>query len=73
MLCEMLTMLVGFIRRFISVLRLVVGFAARRPPLESIFTPFAALGVMMLGLNALLLKIRQQRVIWKERPYPLNQ
>lgn len=53
-------------------LRLLVAFVIRRPALESLFTAFSALGVMMLGLNAISLKLKRQPILWKERPYPTN-
>jgi chlorobactene glucosyltransferase len=63
--------LVGIV--WLTLLRLVAGFAARRSPVEALFTPLAAVGVMLLGLNAISLKLRQQRITWKERPYHINQ
>ena len=53
-------------------LRSIVGFATHRPHTEAFFTVFSAMGVMLLGLNAILLKLRKQNIIWKERPYPTN-
>ena len=52
--------------------RLAVGFMMRRPPTEALLSVFSALGVMLLGLNAISLKIRGQRILWKERSYPTN-
>ena len=54
-------------------LRLIVGVVMRRPLLEAFLTLFSAMGVMLLGLNAILLKLRKQNIIWKDRPYPTNQ
>jgi chlorobactene glucosyltransferase len=54
-------------------LRLSVGFATHRPLTEAFFTVLSALGVMLLGLNAISLKVRKRKIIWKERPYPTNQ
>ena len=62
--------LIGII--WLTLLRLVAGFAARRSHLEAVFTPLSALGVMLLGLNAIALKLRRQRVTWKERSYSVN-
>jgi hypothetical protein len=53
-------------------LRLAVGFMMHRPPTEALLSVFSALGVMLLGLNAISLKIRGQRILWKERSYPTN-
>jgi hypothetical protein len=58
---------------WLMLLRLGVGRVARRPLAEALFTPLAAIGVMSLGLNALVLKLRRQNITWKERPYPINQ
>ena len=57
---------------WLSVLRLSVGYEYRRPLAEAFFTPLSALGVMLLGLNALLLKYRQQPIRWKDRSYWLT-
>jgi len=54
-------------------LRLMVGLVMRRPISEAFFTVFSAIGVMLLGLNAISLKLRKQNIIWKERSYPANQ
>jgi chlorobactene glucosyltransferase len=63
--------LIGIV--WLTLLRLIASFTARRSPAEALFTPLSAVGVMLLGLNAIALKWRQQRITWKERPYHINQ
>jgi chlorobactene glucosyltransferase len=58
---------------WLMALRLIVGFVIRRPVTEALLTLFSALGVMLLGLNAIWLKVRKQRILWKDRPYSSNQ
>ncbi len=52
-------------------LRWLVGWVTRRPVWESFLTVFSALGVMILGLNALISKARNRRIVWKGRAYPI--
>ena len=54
-------------------LRLIIGFATHRPLTEAFFIVFSAMGVMLLGLNAISLKARRQNIVWKDRPYPTHQ
>jgi len=58
---------------WLMALRLTVGVVIRRPFIEATLTVFSALGVMLLGLYAISLKLRKQRILWKDRPYSTNQ
>lgn len=58
---------------WLMALRFMVGTVVRRPFTEATLTVFSALGVMLLGLNAISLKIRKQRILWKDRSYSTNQ
>lgn len=57
---------------WLILLRMIVGFVTHRSLAEAIATPLSAVGVMALGMNALMLKLRQQPIAWKERSYPVN-
>ena len=58
---------------WLILLRSAVAVATRRPLIAVMFTPLSAIGVMALGLNALLLKWTRKRIAWKERLYSVNQ
>ena len=54
---------------WLTLLRLAIGASTQRPAVEAVFTPFSAIGVMALGLNALFLKFRRRPIMWKDRQY----
>lgn len=54
---------------WLLLLRGVVAWRLRRPPGEILTTPLAAWGVLLLGMGALLRRVRRQRIVWKGRLY----
>lgn len=57
---------------WLGSLRTVVSKHFRRPLTEVAATPLAAWGVMALGLNALISRLRGKRIAWKGRNYSLD-
>jgi hypothetical protein len=61
--------LAGLEIAWLFALRAIAGRFLGRPTVESVGTPFAGWGVMALGMNAILRRIRGGAISWKGRSY----
>jgi hypothetical protein len=57
---------------WLTALRITINSRFARPAHEIVTTPLAAWSVMALGLYALLLRLRGERIRWKGRDYHLS-